>query len=201
MSVTLLSISLIPIDNVAEAGLFRDRTRFNIKADGFWMKGRCFMPGAIEIPDNYNFVVLSFLDDFGCLVKNRKGKRRIRRRKAFVSMDFALVVRSRYGGPLRTISARKSTCKHARRCRGAFEGPLPNGVPISNPPIGVPPSTSPRWAGSPIPSPTKIVGLVAKICGQKNEPDRTGTRFEVHVGKTPAGRSGVQNIVRGVSCR
>lgn len=132
----------------ADAGPLRERERFNVHGDGFWMKGRCFTPGSITIPDEYNLVIFSRLDDFGCLVKNRRGKRRARKRKARVVIDLSWVVETDTSG-LRVIELPSKTCEHSRRCRSSVEEPLPSGTP---------------W-----PRPWRVVGLIAEICGQRRE--------------------------------
>ena len=137
------------------------------------------MPGHVEIPDEYNFVVLSPLDDFGCVVKNRRGEHRLRRREADVHVTLSWVIEEGRALHLQPVGAK--ICNDSRRCRTAREGPLPTGIPGLRPP--------------------PIVGLVAAICGQRDEPGRRGTQFEVHVGKTPAGRSGVQQVIHNVTCR
>jgi hypothetical protein len=111
------------------------------------MKGKCFMPGAITIPDKYNFVIFSRFDDFGCLVKNRRGKHRVRKRHARVEIALDWIVKPRSRSPLRRIRVGARACGNARRCRASVEKPLPDGTPL--------------------PRPWKVVGLVAHICGQR----------------------------------
>ena len=179
LMVLCLCIALHATLHVAEAGLLRDREYFNIDADGFWMKGRCFMPGRFEIPDEYNLGILSPLDDFGCVVKNRRGEHRIRRREADVHIKLFWVI-AEGGRSLELMEVGEKTCHDSRRCRASVEEPLPTGTP---------------W-----PRTWSIVGLVAEICGQRDGPGRTGTRFEVHVGETPDG-SGIHHVAEGVACR
>jgi hypothetical protein len=124
-----IGFAIVSTLHVAEAGLFRDREYFNIEADGFWMKGRCFMPGRVEIPDEYNFLILSPLDDFGCVVKNRRGKHRILRKKASVHMTLFWVITDD-GSSLELIQVGEKTCEDSRRCRASVEGPLPTGTPV-----------------------------------------------------------------------
>ena len=174
--VTLLTcLSLGTSTNLAEAGILRTRERFNINADGFWMKGKCFIPGAVEIPDEYNLVIFSRFDEFGCLVKNRKGERRPGKRKSDNWIRLSWIIRDDSG---RTdyIHMGEKECNHVRRCRTSVERRLPTGTPL--------------------PPPFRIVGLVANICGRRSE--GTATHFEVHVGDTPEGE-GVRNVRRELS--
>lgn len=132
-----------------DAGPLKDRTRFNIQGDGFWMKGRCFTPGAITIPDEYNFVILSRLDDYGCLVKNRRGERKVRKRKARVRIQLNWVIETDTAPGLQVHAFEPRVCNHARRCRVSMEEPLPTGTPL--------------------PRPWRVVGLIGDICGQRRE--------------------------------
>lgn len=148
--ISVLAVTFLLLTAVqAEAGPLRDRERFNVHGDGFWMKGRCFTPGSITIPDEYNLVIFSRLDDFGCLVKNRRGKRRVRKRKARVVIDLSWVVETDTSAGLRVIELPSKTCNNSRRCRSSVEEPLPTGTPL--------------------PRPWRIVGMIAEICGQRRE--------------------------------
>ncbi|MEL7488758.1 MAG: hypothetical protein AAGJ87_16270 [Pseudomonadota bacterium] len=156
----LLSSTISP----AEAGLFRTREYFNVRADGHWLKGRCFMPGAVTIPPEDNYVILSRLGEFGCIVKSRKGKRRARKRKADMTIGitfFGQVDRGR----LIPIDAGEVSCTHSRRC---------DFIPRN--PVGLP-SGIPRGVGGDV----KIVGMTASICGRRND-ERQATRFFISVG-------------------
>lgn len=96
-----------------EAGVFRDRDRFNVEATGhgFWMKGKCVLPaGRLGIADDS-----AVFKDIGCIVKNRKGKRRPRKEKANIRMNIDY-----YGyasETLRKITESNKQCFNSKSCR------------------------------------------------------------------------------------
>ena len=149
----------------AEAGIFRTREYFNVRADGHWLKGRCFMPGKVKIPAESNYVILSRLGEFGCIVKSRKGKRRAVKRKADMTIDIVFFGRIDRGRPF-TLPAERVSCNHSRRCSFIPTNPmgLPSGVP--------------RGVGGEV----EIIGMSAAICGRRSD-DREATRFYINVGE------------------
>lgn len=72
MNKIYLLLFILVYSTISNAGVFRDRDRFNEDAGGFWMKGRCSVPkNGLGVQDDARV-----FKDLGCIVKNRKGKRR-----------------------------------------------------------------------------------------------------------------------------
>lgn len=180
--VSLLVVLLLIISVVspsADAGPFRERERFNTSASGFWMKGRCFFPGNIRVDSQHNWVFpgVSTAANLGCLVKNRKGKRRPGKRRADVKISVAAYI-PRASSPVNLVDGQ---CKNVRRCRKFISIRRNSGAPG-----GLSGTVDPS-AGDVI-----ITGIIATICGIRAG-DRLATRFEVHVGTTDGMGSGVRN--------
>lgn len=138
----------------ADAGPLRERERFNVHGDGFWMKGRCFFPGRVRVDPEWNLVFpgSGAAASFGCLVKNRKGKRRPGKRKADIQITVQGVFEDE-GGSLRTRPIAEGSCTRARRCRVRTDRILAHGP-------------DPRVGGT---LESDVVGVVATICGQRRE--------------------------------
>lgn len=106
--ITFLAATLF-LPTIANSGVFRERDRFNVQANGFWMKGRCVTPTEFSG---------SAFRDAGCIVKNRKGKRRPGKRNRNVD------IRNLYFGFIDTSAGRRwssffgpgAECRNTRRC-------------------------------------------------------------------------------------
>ncbi len=112
-------------------GLFRVRDRFNKKMpDGYWMKGRCFLPGKrLAIADDS-----AVFKDTGAVVKNRKGKRNPFKTKANINISYTFF--GKVDGSLRQIGTAFHSCRNAKVCRDrnfriTLEEGLTRGVDIT----------------------------------------------------------------------
>lgn len=112
-SIIFICINIFYVD-VSNAGVFRDRHRFNEDAGEFWMKGRCVVPkNGLGLQDDSRV-----FRDLGCIVKNRKGKRRPKKEDANV------IIKSLYFGfkndgrreQWTVIEGNKAECLNAERC-------------------------------------------------------------------------------------
>jgi hypothetical protein len=121
MRLLLSCLIILLYADVCSAGVFRERNRFNHSADGFWMKGRCVIPVNGLIKDDQRV-----FRDVGCIVKNRKGKRRPGKRSANVEIISIYWGSINEGGRRiwQSVGARES-CRDARRCNSkSFALPL-----------------------------------------------------------------------------
>lgn len=153
----VIALAALLIPQSAESGPLRKRERFNIHGDGFWMKGRCFFPGRAQVDPEWNVVFpgSGAAAKFGCLVKNRKGKRRPGKRRADAFVSFVVYAEDDRGR-LHKLGPAEGSCTKSRRCR----------IRIGSLPLSVGPD--PR-VGSTVGS--DVVGMAAKVCGQR--PPRT----------------------------
>lgn len=189
----VLSVIVLAMSSMTtKAGPLRDRNRFNVKADGFWMKGRCFKPGKATFLTGGAAKAFGGLNwkDVGCVVKNRKGKRRPKKRRADVLIRMTIYAKNERGVVYPAISLSKR-CNHSKRCSlGANEsrneiigGSLKFGGGRRTKPGG--PLTTRRpgvldeFGGR-----DAISGIRACIMGRKNQPNRLTTVFPVNVGQT-----------------
>lgn len=111
-------------------GLFRVRDKFNIKADGYWMKGKCFLPGKrLALRDDS-----AVFTDTGVIVKNRKGKRNPLKTNA--NVDIAYTFFGPISGRLREIGTAGHQCRnekvcHHRNFRIRLEQDITGGIDIA----------------------------------------------------------------------
>ena len=138
-------------------GIFRTRDRFNVKADGYWMKGRCVLPGILSRDTEY----YGYFSDTGTIVKNRKGKRRPKKVKA--NVDLSYIFYGRIGGVIQEIGRSSASFRNKRTVRHKsfrirFEYEITGGI--------------------------KIVGMKVEIVGWRNDLS-AAKRIECRVGKLP----------------
>lgn len=92
-------------------GLFRVRDRFNVQADGYWMKGRCFLPGKrLALHDGS-----AVFTDTGVVVKNRRGKRNPRKTRGNIALAYTFF--GTISGRLREIGTAPGSCRNTKVCR------------------------------------------------------------------------------------
>ena len=101
-----------------QAGPLRDRDRFNVKADGFYMKGRCFKSGKSSFLSSGGAKLFGGIGwkDVGCVVKHRKGKRRPRKEKADAYIHMTIYVEGEGGQPVPALTSAK-LCNNAKKCK------------------------------------------------------------------------------------
>ena len=135
----------------------RERTRFNVSADGFWMKGKLAFPGQrFGLADDG-----AVFSDVKVVVKNRRGERRPRKRRADVNIDvvfFGIV-----GGEIIEVGGANRNCSRSKRCKYRVQKIF----------------LEEEFLDMNI----DIVGMAACISGQRA--DRDLTRFSRTVGRVP----------------